>query len=387
MVVTLARILAVAVLLLAACTTAGEDRPATGCARAVPGDFDGDGHADVVVGDTQEWQGGPGAVYLLSAGKVVPLPSPDRSAMGLGESVALARVDGDGCADVIVGAPYTEVDGKPGAGAVYILYGGAARPAQRVVSPSPQAGAGFGESLAAYGDLVAVGAPHQDVRGVPAAGAVHLVRNGAVQRTITQDTEGVPGSGEPMDRFGTSVALGPSGLVVGTPYERKDGAGRQSGQGPQAGAVTVLRDIMAKAPKGVRVQQDGCRHFGETVAYAGSIGFAAGASSCGQVRLYDPAGNPLRAVKRTADLTLLAGSPDGRFATLWSDSSLRILPGKTLTWRQAEPWSLAMNGDRLAVGTPTARPGGAVTVMDLGTGKSQTFRAPEGVQFGDAVAT
>ncbi|WP_327089304.1 FG-GAP repeat protein [Nonomuraea sp. NBC_01738] len=380
---------AVSLLLLAACTPAADEPRVADCAHAGARDVDGDGLDDLVAGDTESWKGGTGAVYLLTSGRLVPLPLPDKRALGLGAAVSLTRVDGDGCADVIVSAPDTEVDGLPGAGAVYILYGGAARPPTRLVAPKPQAGAAFGESLAAYGETLAIGAPHQNVAGATAAGAVYLARNGSIESTITQDSPGIPGNSEELDRFGTSIALGPDVLVVGTPFERRDGAGRQrpgSRVNPQSGAVTVVRDLWSAPPKGTRLTSPtDCRNFGNSVAYAEKSGFAV--AGCGQVKLYNPAGKPSKTLRtrKRADPTMVAAHTGG-FATMWSDSSLQLGDATPMPWKQGDPWSMAVTPTLVAIGLPTSRPGGAIAVLDPKTGRIKTYRADKSTQLGDSIA-
>ncbi|WP_345390362.1 integrin alpha [Nonomuraea salmonea] len=112
--------------LLAAMTGVPAVADTAACAGAA--DFDGDGVDDVVVGDPfgDEQKG---AVHVLSAGKVVPVavPGPAKGD-GFGWSVRLAQVNGDACADLVVGAPYADVDGVEDAGAAYVIFGGQAAP-------------------------------------------------------------------------------------------------------------------------------------------------------------------------------------------------------------------------------------------------------------------
>ena len=158
------------------------------------GDVNGDGYADVIVGDPN-YGSGAAFVFLGSASGVpdgnpanaasrltaVPFEvCPDPASTGFGVSVAGAGdVNHDGFGDVIVGAPSypqpspcTPVAGPPEPGAAFVFNGSAsgiadasaATAAARLVSTTP---AWFGDSVAAAGDVngddyddVIVGAPY-----------------------------------------------------------------------------------------------------------------------------------------------------------------------------------------------------------------------------------
>ena len=146
---------------------------------ATAGDVNGDGYADVIVGahlfDNGEIDEGGAFVYLGSSSGLSTLPSwsieADQAGAELGNSVASAGdVDGDGFADVIVGAPLFDLsridEGRS------LLYrgsaGGLASTAIRVREGN-QARAYFGWSVATAGDVdgdgtseVIVGAPGFD---------------------------------------------------------------------------------------------------------------------------------------------------------------------------------------------------------------------------------
>ncbi|MFI6325466.1 VCBS repeat-containing protein [Nonomuraea sp. NPDC050556] len=337
------------VLVTTACTQT-TDNPAkpADCAKASAHDFDGDGRDDVAIGDP--WVAG-GAVRLLTAGKVVKLPSPELGAHdGFGAALTFAKVDGDGCADLVVGAPYADVGGKE-AGAVYILYGGAARPPQRITARQPKDGATFGWSLAAHGDVIAIGAPHEN--------AVHLARRGTVERTITQDTMGVPGDSDPLDQFGTEVALGPmaSGkvaLAVGAPYEG------------EVGAVTVIDDVNADRLSGAmltppKIDDGGLCEFGQSLVHIEGVGLAVGGADCGKVQFYDLDLHPSRTVARPRNAPkfepVRLASTNGQAAALWPGPSptLRLLgkgdlkaseTARSVTFLDGEP--ITMRADVLS---------------------------------------
>ncbi|MEU8382817.1 VCBS repeat-containing protein [Streptosporangium sp. NPDC048865] len=264
------------------------------CNGAGESDFDGDGLEDFAVGDPFANPGGltgAGAVHVLfgrgESGKAVTVPETE-AGDAFGWSVRLAKVDGDGCADLLVGAPYADVAGQADAGAVYVVYGGPRGRTVRLVSPEPEADAHFGWSLASGGTLVAAGAPHEDAEDAEDAadsGAVYLfdAATPGTGRRISQETGGVAGNGEAGDMFGWSLAIGRLGgasdepdLAVGVPYENDDGAGRQADAGKlDSGSIAVIYDVReAKDEYGSRkwdlrevARSDEGDRFGYAMAY------------------------------------------------------------------------------------------------------------------------
>ncbi len=121
----------------------GDPGDRAGYSVAFLGDLDGDGHGDLAIGAPRAGDGDAGALYLLFGPAdgfpdAFDLSNPGDvdvrvlhgSADGdrLGTSVAAAGdVNGDGFADLIVGAPGAHGDGG-NAGAAFLLFGGA-RPA------------------------------------------------------------------------------------------------------------------------------------------------------------------------------------------------------------------------------------------------------------------
>ncbi len=145
---------------------------AFGASVASAGDVDGDGYADLVVGAPGA-SGSAGSAYVYLGGASglarIPLPLEDPGGMAgdaFGASVASAGdVNGDGYADLVVGAP-----GASGsAGRAYVYLGGPAGLASVPVTlndPADTPGDAFGASVTSAGDVngdgyvdVAVGAP------------------------------------------------------------------------------------------------------------------------------------------------------------------------------------------------------------------------------------
>lgn len=393
---------------------------------------------------------GAGAVHLLSGkggdSKVVRAPEP-AAGDGFGWSVRLADLDGDGCADLVAGAPYTDVAGQRDAGAVYVVYGTADRSPMRLVSSAPEAGAHLGWSLAVGQGTLVAGAPHEDADGVEDAGAVHLfdlnAGSGAGWR-ITQNTEGVSGNSEPGDMFGWSVALGRMGgerdtidLAVGAPYDNDDGTGpQQSGGAADAGSMSVIYDVSgAKDTYTGRkwdlhkiVETHAGDRFGYAMAYAeedgvgylavsAPLGDGGGVRDSGLVRLFQATATEELTPLATLDQGTRGASGDGYgfSLALTGEGGARLAvgipfggsggkgrvevvpvrdPSAARGVEQGEAgdrfgWAVGFGGNRLVVGAPDRDGSGAVTVLGrndaTGTPLTPALDDGESAEFGNAV--
>jgi hypothetical protein len=162
------------------------------------GDIDGDGYDDVIAGAF-----GSTVNHLSGAGKVVVFrgsrdfdvtpdaslqdPYPEAGA-GFGYVLQTTDVDGDGFDDIIIGAPYSDLEEHDAAGEAF-LFLGSPMPSYEVdtilVPPSPQSYAYFGISIAA-GDIdgngtadVIVGAYRTNAGGRTGAGQVFVFLSAA----------------------------------------------------------------------------------------------------------------------------------------------------------------------------------------------------------------
>jgi hypothetical protein len=162
---------------------------------------------------------GTAYVYdLASATPTVPVatltnPGPEPS-VSFGYSVAVSGTR------VVVGAPGGGSEGGGGEGIAYVYDLASATPSVSVITlanPNPQYQAHFGTAVAIAGARVVVGAPN-DNTGATASGIAYLYDlNSATPATPVATL--INPSPATDDRFGYSVALSGTRLVVGAPYD------------------------------------------------------------------------------------------------------------------------------------------------------------------------
>jgi cadherin-like protein/surface protein with Ig-like domain/K319-like protein/FG-GAP repeat protein/PKD domain-containing protein/VCBS repeat protein len=182
----------------------------TGESVSSAGDVNGDGYGDIIIG-VRLADGAAGASYVVygraSFGISVELSAIDGTdgfvingvAAGdqSGNPVSAAGdVNGDGYADILIGAPYADPDGNTSAGASYVVYGGSSLGASIELSGldgnngfvmnGVLAGDKSGWSVSSAGDVnadgyddVIVGAVSAEPHGYYLAGASYVVFGGA----------------------------------------------------------------------------------------------------------------------------------------------------------------------------------------------------------------
>lgn len=153
-----------------------ESGAAFGDGISVPGDVNGDGVNDIVIGApgaTGGGQAGEGRAYVISGrdGSVLrslddPAPQPPGTfgvgasfGSDLGSKAAPGDVNGDGVPDIYVDAPGQDVAGVTNAGEAFIFSGRDGTLVRSLANPLPEAGGRFGWAFANAGDLTADGVP------------------------------------------------------------------------------------------------------------------------------------------------------------------------------------------------------------------------------------
>jgi hypothetical protein len=224
------------------------------------GDVNGDGLGDIVMSNWNA-EGARGTVYIAYGspgqedGPGVHCMERDDAGIGtadgggdlLGYGLGSADLDGDGCAEIIAGAPNDDFVGRGNAGAIHVWrgFGGPGCPEQtsRVVFVGDRAGDNIGYRLTVLGDLNDDGVPEvaagSSGYGVTNFGAVLVVDGGRMGQAlaVAEDGQEVPltadyyyarlitpaqatgtGFGYDLDTLGDVNGDGRPDLIVGERY-------------------------------------------------------------------------------------------------------------------------------------------------------------------------
>jgi hypothetical protein len=242
------------------------------------GDFNGDGFADLAIGAPERNVGGVvdgGAAVVLygSSGGLLPagsqlwsqsstgVPGIEQAGDQIGWSMTAGDFDGDGHSDLVLGNPFDNVASATDAGTATVLYGSAlgltASGSQLLSQNSPNVPGnaesndifGWDVSAGAYDgsakDSLAVGVPLETVGSFGSIGVVDVLPGSPTGLTgtgsyqLSQSAPGVPGTAMDGDAFGASLASGNLGsggaidLAVGVAADTIHGR-------PAAGSVNVF---------------------------------------------------------------------------------------------------------------------------------------------------
>ena len=371
-------------------------------------DFDGDGRADLVVGD-----GGTVGRVIVHYGAGTELRFGSRAITGTDATnfgdVLLARdLNADGYTDLVVGSPNSdpavvEIFGGPsgldpkgarqldvpegltGFGAALalvdlptptlvvaapgatggVLTGGAVAMyrlgadglpsgAPRVVgqgSPEiagdPETGDGFGSALASTGDWLFIGVPREDLGPARDAGAVVALRfadDGFTASQLTQDSPGVATDPETEDRFGLALAAGDGHLAVGVPLEDLDE--------PNVGIIQPF-EIAGDALKPLPSLDQG--------------------TLPGDPEAGDAFGRTLAITRPCAGVAgVLVGAPDEAIGSIRQAGSVWLVPITPSETCKAVQVYEGLNGEP-PIATENALYGSAVSVLRTGTDQADTL--------------
>jgi hypothetical protein len=258
-----------------------------GYSVATAGDVNGDGYADLIIGAPMYNEGGTayGAafVYLGAASGLASsahwMVEGEQASAYYGASVATAGdVNGDGYADVIVGA-YWYSNGQTNEGRAYVYLGGAAGISTSASwsAESGVVGANFGDAVASAGDVdgdgfadVIVGASYFD-NGQESEGRA-FVYHGSATGLSTSAAWSAEG-GQDYAFFGVSVASagdvngdGFADVIAGARYYSNG----QTGEGAAFvyhGSASGLQTSASWTAEGGQAEG----YFGRSVASAGDI--------------------------------------------------------------------------------------------------------------------
>ncbi|HRH69332.1 MAG TPA: integrin alpha [Flavobacteriales bacterium] len=256
----------------------------TGWAVSTAGDVNADGYSDIIIGDWRDSVGtesyeGVAFIFHGSAAGVVTVPAAtlqiNQESAFFGRSVSTAGdVNGDGYADVIVGATqFSNGQAQEGASFLYLGSATGVGSSAYLRFESNSNNAQMGESVSVAGDVNGDG--YSDIvlgiSGQSGGGAAHIYHGG------TYNVNALPGfsrsSGQTNARLGTSVAN--AGDVNGDGYSDAifGAPGASNGQAGEGLAYVHYGSIagLSAAPNVTLEEDIAGAAFGNSVASAGDV--------------------------------------------------------------------------------------------------------------------
>jgi hypothetical protein len=182
---------------------------------AVAGDLAVVGSLRVPLGPSDA-QTGEASVFARSGGPWTLQQQLTSTHFNAGSFGAAVAISGD---IIAVGAPVDDITGIVDLGYVYV-FDLAGPSVQQVAAPDGQTGDHFGRSLSLFGDTLVVGAPRADEPRGTDAGAVYVFQRSG---TWTFDRRLDAPGGAPGDGLGDAVSLSGATLVAGAPLDHTPG--------------------------------------------------------------------------------------------------------------------------------------------------------------------
>ena len=235
--------------------------------------------------DIVGWNSGVVKVFNSTTGALLfVMANPDPAAQDyFGYSVAISGTR------VVVGV-YQDDTGATNAGSAYVYdlsSGTPTVPVATLNNPNPAAGDYFGWSVAISGLQVVVGTPDSDI-GAGSAGSAYVYNLGSGTPTVPMATLSNP-SPAALDRFGWSVTISGTQVVVGAPNDNTGATGAGSAYVYDVGSGTPTVPVATLNNPGPAASDS----FGNSVAISGTrvvVGAYqddAGASNAGSAYVYD----------------------------------------------------------------------------------------------------
>ncbi|MDY6877293.1 MAG: integrin alpha [Chloroflexota bacterium] len=266
-----------------------QDNAGLGCALSTAGDVNGDGYSDLIVGapwyDDGQTDEGAAFVYYgsstgLTTGSADWTATGDQENAHFGAAVSIAGdVDGNGYADVIVGAPDYD-DAQTDEGAAFVYHGsstGLTTGSADWTATGDQENAHFGTAVSTAGDVdgdgyhdIIVGAPDYD--DVQTDEGAAFVYHGSLAG-ITGPADWTATGGQESAHFGAAVST--AGDVDGNGYaDIIVGAPDHDGDRTDEGTAFVYRGSLTGLDASPVWSAEGDQenaHFGTAVSTAGDV--------------------------------------------------------------------------------------------------------------------